>query len=188
MKSTRYEKLGAVDKVEAYQKLATACYDSIFETSDHISGVNNVRHVEKIYDSIRDLFISLGSYNITYLENDRDKFEYLRFYDPDFIYNLDVKNNLHNLFNFTHEEFQWKKSSVSRVVFDKFNVHTEIAREHSTLYMSKVFRIEQPRKQKLVFKDKLNTTYENDISKKRKVFKLHFNINTGTTACLRKEV
>ena len=185
---TRYEKLGAVDKVEAYQKLATACYDSIFETSDHISGVNNVRHVEKIYDSIRDLFISLGSYNITYLENDRDKFEYLRFYDPDFIYNLDVKNNLHNLFNFTHEEFQWKKSSVSRVVFDKFNVHTEIAREHSTLYMSKVFRIEQPRKQKLVFKDKLNTTYENDISKKRKVFKLHFNINTGTTACLRKEV
>ena len=32
------------------------------------------------------------------------------------------------------------------------------------------------------------TTYENDISNKRKVFKLHFNINTGTTACLRKEV
>ena len=39
--------------------------------------------MEKIYISVRDLFIRLCSYNVTYLETDRDQHEYVRILDPD---------------------------------------------------------------------------------------------------------
>ena len=68
-----------------YKKLAELCFDSIFPldkaASDEFLG--NVRNMEKIYISVRDLFIRLCSYNVTYLETDRDQHEYVRILDPD---------------------------------------------------------------------------------------------------------
>ena len=52
------------------------------ETSAEFIG--NIRHMESIYESIVKLFIQLCSYNITYLNTERDVYKYLVIQDPDF--------------------------------------------------------------------------------------------------------
>ena len=80
------EDLGEDFQIDHYKALVSNCFDAIFPldqaTSDEFLG--RFRNIEKIYAAVRDLFISLGSYNITYLETERDKHIYLKYYDPDF--------------------------------------------------------------------------------------------------------
>ena len=75
---------------EIYKKLGELCFDSIFPldkvASDEFLG--NVRNMERIYVSVRDLFIRLCSYNVTYLETDRDKHEYVKIEEPDVLRTL----------------------------------------------------------------------------------------------------
>lgn len=71
------------DTEKLYKKLAEACFDKIFDISlAPGEEINSVRNMEKVYVAIRNLFISLGSYNTTYLETDREQAKYLRIRDP----------------------------------------------------------------------------------------------------------
>ena len=76
----------STDKYTLYEKLAVNCYNSIFDTgaveSDIIATPANM---ETIYTAIRDLFISLGSYNVTYLETVRGAGDTLEIFDCDFL-------------------------------------------------------------------------------------------------------
>ena len=82
-----------------YKKVSQACFDAVFpmdsSTLDEFLGT--LRNMETIYNSVRDLFIKLGSYNITYLEIARDKKEYLQIDDCDIVmanYHHDFSQNL----------------------------------------------------------------------------------------------
>ena len=185
---TTYDAMNEVDQLTAYKKLSLACWDALFNSDISVSGVTNARHLEKIYDSIRDLFIKLGSYNITYLENDRDRNEYIRFEDPDFIYNLYVDHHLHGLFDFILEEYQWSKTMRQSVKFSEFTMHTDLVRDTIRLFIWRKFYIEYYRSRKIVFKNTVTSLHENDIVQKRKIIKLNFKIHTGITRCLQQEV
>jgi hypothetical protein len=64
------------------------CYDTIFDIADGKTGVNTVKKMNAIYDAIRELFIGLCSYNITFIDSERDNVEYLRVEEPDFLVGL----------------------------------------------------------------------------------------------------
>lgn len=85
-----YENGLTKDVQDRYATLALSVFDSLFDTADTNNGTNTVRKLNKIYTAIRNLFISLCSYNVTYLENDRDQFEYLHIEEPDFVWEHDV--------------------------------------------------------------------------------------------------
>lgn len=70
----------------AWNTLGYAVFNALFpvDYTTYYEFIGRVRHMEQIYASIRDLFIQLGSYNITYLENDRDTYRYLRIREPEF--------------------------------------------------------------------------------------------------------
>jgi hypothetical protein len=44
--------------------------------------------MDSIYDAIRNLFISLCSYNITFIDSERDLFNYLHIEEPDVLFGL----------------------------------------------------------------------------------------------------
>lgn len=185
---SNYEDILGNERLNAYKKLSLACWDTLFKSEINISGVTNAIHLEKIYNSIRDLFIKLGSYNITYLENDRDRNEYIRFEDPDFIHNLYADFHLHGLFDFVFEEYQWKKVMRHVLKFSDFLIHTDIVRDVCKLLIKRKYYLEYPRTRKIVFKNKITTLHENSIVQKGKAIKLNFIIYAGTARCLKREV
>lgn len=73
------------NSVEDYANLADACLDALFPLDDATLDefLGSLRNMEKIYASIRDLFVRLCSYNVTYLETDRETRQYLQIDDPD---------------------------------------------------------------------------------------------------------
>lgn len=72
----------------SYRTLSVTIYDTIFNTADSKYGVNTVKKMNSIYDAIRNLFISLCSYNITFIDSERDNIEYLTVEEPDFLVGL----------------------------------------------------------------------------------------------------
>ena len=77
-----------------YNKFCQNCFEALFPMDLSIKEefLGKIRYLDRIYTAIRDLFISLGSYNITYLETDRLRHEYLIFRDPDF-YHVSQENH-----------------------------------------------------------------------------------------------
>lgn len=73
------------DNITDYATLADACISALFPLDDATLDefIGSLRNMEKIYASIRDLFIRLCSYNVTYLETERDTNKYLYVDDPD---------------------------------------------------------------------------------------------------------
>ena len=85
----QYEEIASPDlKCNAYRNLSRMCYDTIFDIADGKTGVNTIKKMNAIYDAIRELFISLCSYNITFIDSERDNVEYLRIEEPDFLIGL----------------------------------------------------------------------------------------------------
>lgn len=74
------------DQQLAWHNLGLAVFNALFpvDYNTYSDFIGAVRRLDEIYTSIRDLFIQLGSYNITYLENDRSYSRYLRIPEPDF--------------------------------------------------------------------------------------------------------
>lgn len=72
----------------SYKTLSMTIYDTIFNTADGKYGVNTVKKMNSIYNAIRNLFISLCSYNITFIDSERDNIEYLTIEEPDFLVGL----------------------------------------------------------------------------------------------------
>lgn len=106
-----------------YGKLAQLCYNAIFPTDKldvkYLSSTNS--NMEVIYRSIRDLFIKLGSYNVFYLETERDRNEYLTFYDPDISFPLDMTIDVMNSFSWTHENYALNVNYKITVEVDDVN-------------------------------------------------------------------
>ena len=85
----QYEEITSPNlKCNAYRNLSRMCYDTIFDIADGKTGVNTIKKMNAIYDAIRELFISLCSYNITFIDSERDNVEYLRIEEPDFLIGL----------------------------------------------------------------------------------------------------
>lgn len=85
----QYEDIVApIAKCNAYRNLSRMCYDTIFDIADGKTGVNTVKKMNAIYDAVRELFIGLCSYNITFVDSERDNVEYLRVEEPDFLVGL----------------------------------------------------------------------------------------------------
>ena len=101
---TEYDSLEHEAQCNAYKTLSMVCYDGIFDTADGKTGVNTIRKMDSIYDAIRDLFISLCSYNITFIDAKRDVVEYLTVEEPDFIVGLNTN------------EFYGKEGSVFNLI------------------------------------------------------------------------
>lgn len=72
--------------LSVWDGLGASIFDALFPINynKYSEFIGIIRNLEQIYASIRDLFIQLGSYNITYLENERDAYSYLRIPEPDF--------------------------------------------------------------------------------------------------------
>jgi hypothetical protein len=83
-----YEKSGDISSYDLFAHMAVASYDALFNTAEN---TNTVRRLSKIYNAVRDLFISLCSYNVTYLDSDRTTKEYLKIDDPDFLIGITEK-------------------------------------------------------------------------------------------------
>ena len=85
----QYEEITSPNlKCNAYRNLSRMCYDTIFDIADGKTGVNTIKKMNAIYDAIRELFISLCSYSITFIDSERDNVEYLRIEEPDFLIGL----------------------------------------------------------------------------------------------------
>lgn len=74
------------DQDRAWENLNQAIFDALFpiDYEKYKEFMGDIRYLENIYVSIRDLFIQLGSYNITYLETDRTSYRYMRIREPEF--------------------------------------------------------------------------------------------------------
>lgn len=90
-----------------YGKLAKTCFDALLPTAnlDLEQFVGSTRSMENVYRAIRDLFIQLGSYNVFYLETERDRNEYITFYEPDISFPLSMDMEMDDIFSWTHENY-----------------------------------------------------------------------------------
>lgn len=82
-----YDAQGEKERIESYQDLVSRCFYALcpLDNLDGEDAVFSPTAMEKVYIAVRNLFISLGSYNVTYLETDRDKYWYVKVPDPDYV-------------------------------------------------------------------------------------------------------
>lgn len=103
--ATLFEVYDTIDDEEeatqAFASLGNACYDALFPMTGTYAEefVSTSGNMERIYEAIRDLFIKLGSYNITYLENEREQRQYLYVHDPVVVMFATYEYTVDNLFN-----------------------------------------------------------------------------------------
>lgn len=101
-------------KSEAYQNLVSLCYNALFpfDELDPDDALYQEQSTEKIYTAVRDLFISLGSYNVVYLETDRDKCWNLKIRDPDYVLNVETDYTFNNIFYIIQEDYEYDFHTV----------------------------------------------------------------------------
>lgn len=181
---TTYEQLTTSARIEAYKHLAVTCFNAIFETDESVDGATNLKRIEKIYTSIRDLFIQLCSYNITYLEADREVSEYIRFRDPDFIINLKAKYNYDNFFDFVVPDYDFIRKDKTFIGVIKVNYDNNIVRSNYATVIDTTrdigFDIDLKYKLHKTDRSLANT----DIKCKSQRIHLNFKINIDNTIAL----
>ena len=103
-----YENLGNND--EYYTTLASRCVDVLFplDVTANTEFVSILQNMETIYASVRDLFIQLCSYNITFLETERTMNWYLPYHDPDVMYPGDVTYTLDHIWYLVYPPLDFK--------------------------------------------------------------------------------
>lgn len=178
-----YETAHEGEIMSNYRTLGALCFDKIFETSESVTGSTNLKRVERIYNSVKNLFIQLGSYNITYLDNNRDNFEYIKNYDPDIIINLKGKFNYENKFDFVYEDYLLKHKCVTNTDIPTKTVDTGFERVTNNTLISQDLDIEYPYTRKIVSKNTIYNVVDPESSVKHEVIKLKFKINCGAVSC-----
>lgn len=105
------------DQEGAWTDLEKSIFDALFpiDYSKYKEFMGDIRYLENIYVSIRNLFIQLGSYNITYLETDRAEYKYMRIREPEFY----TANTLYDMDNF------WALV-IEAMIFIKMKGHSTI--------------------------------------------------------------
>lgn len=88
------------DQMELYKKLAENCFDALFPipSGNNDWFVGTTKTMDNLYSSIRKLFTQLISYNVTFLETDRDTEEYLHLTDPFLLPNKNFEYTTNNSF------------------------------------------------------------------------------------------
>ena len=84
---TAYDQIEDEDeRLSKYENLSNNIFDTIFtvDTEKYPEFRSQMRNIERIYTSIRNLFIQLCSYNVVYLETARDKYSYMKILEYDF--------------------------------------------------------------------------------------------------------
>lgn len=106
------------DKESAWTNVEKAIFDALFpiDYSKYKEFMGDIRYLENIYVSIRNLFIQLGSYNITYLETDRAEYRYLRIREPEF-YNSRTTYDMDNFWTLVIESLVFLKMKGRSTVF-----------------------------------------------------------------------
>lgn len=166
--------------MELYKKLSQVCFDLMFPLDDSTSDefMGSVRNMERIYTSVRDLFIQLGSYNITYLENERETSEYLRFYDPDFVTNLDTTFTFDGVWDRMHPDMYFSgwfggfpgvnlspKAYIRQDIFiPEFQVETTFTGQTSAVATQQEMELSLPTKQEDTWKMKRATSVDAILS------------------------
>lgn len=176
-----YEGLTEQARIESYKRLASICFDAIFGTEESVDGATNVKRIEKIYTSIRDLFIQLCSYNITYLEADREVSDYIRFRDPDFVMQLKTVYNYDSFFNLINQNLIFNHKDIIDIGAKNFEFDNHLVRTNNdvTIKDKRNFGFDIHKKYKTVKNE--NLIVENDISQKTNTIHLNFKINIGNT-------
>lgn len=178
-----YENSRETEIMSNYRTLAALCFDKIFETDESVTGSTNLKRVERIYNSVKNLFIQLGSYNITYLDNNRDNCEYIKNYDPDIIINLKGKFNYENKFDFVYEDYLFTQKSKINTDIPSKKIDLGFDRTTNNTLINQDLDIEYPRDRKIISKNTIYNVVEPESSVKHKVIKLKFNINCGAVSC-----
>ena len=185
-----YEHLTDTARTQAYAKLAVTCFNAIFETEEGVDGATNLRRMERIYSSIRDLFIQLCSYNITYLEADRETSDYIRFRDPDFVINskIDYIFNNATTFNLILSDFIFNNKNglvtrrdVNDIALKDLNIEHHVVRDKIENLIDKIFNIKFDIKKNITHIIKQNNIVNNDIEKNKQIINLNFKLNIGNS-------
>lgn len=176
-----YEGLTSQSKIQAYSKLAVSCFNAIFETEESVDGATNLRRIERIYTSIRDLFINLCSYNITYLEADREVSDYIRVRDPDFVTNLRTVYNYKdfNAFTTVLSDFKFRHKDIDNIALDNLDTEYHVVRNNDYIKLNKKFDFGYNIQKTIVNEINNNAIVETDIAENKQVINLNFKLDIG---------
>lgn len=180
-----YESLS--DKDTLYNNLAAACFDALFPLTDVMLDefVGTLRSMETIYNSVRDLFIQLCSYNVTFLETERDRNYYLNYRDPDFVAPTEVLIHAGNIFDFIKEEYDLRYEITStlnkkQIPYD-INISQSIEGGHETIY-SQDLRVDYLLKHELQYEMKHPTVVNKITTSMDPVVYVKFRVNADAVS------
>ena len=178
-----------------YRTLAMTIYDTIFNIADGKYGTNTVRKMNSIYDAIRGLFISLCSYNITFIDSERDNIEYLTVEEPDFLVGLYTKETLQksaSYFNLiitilaylSGDHFKYKLN----MPLNDIEVYYTTNIDKVILNLYKEICIDFYREFKMVYRLPVTKTVYHDATEKSNTISMKFVLHTGIDkSCTRIE-
>ena len=169
-----------------YKNLSMLCYNTIFDMENSSTGINTIRKMDSIYDAVRDLFISLCSYNVTFIDAARELRNYLNIEEPDFLIGLhtDEDNYLEgSYFNLLLDDIEyltrdkWKCELTTRLhdIEHSLNVSYEstlinmFIQIYFDISCSILYNIEEQR----------TTTIGVDIDQQDTEIVYNFNLHTG---------
>ena len=178
---TAYENLTDQARVDSYKRLASICFDAVFGTEESVDGATNVKRIERIYTSIRDLFIQLCSYNITYLEADREVSDYIRFRDPDFVTQLKTVYTYDGLFNIVNQNLNFNHQDVIDISTKKLKFDNQLIKSEDVVYIKDYRNFGFDIHKKYQTKKYDSSIVNNDIKQKSNTVHLNFKINIGNT-------
>lgn len=173
-------------KGTTYKTLAMTIYDTIFNIADGKYGTNTVRKMNSIYGAIRGLFISLCSYNITFIDSERDNVEYLTVEEPDFLVGVYTKETLQksaSYFNLiinilaylSGDRFKYKLNMPLNDIEVYYT--TNIGKVILDLY--KEIYIDFYRKFKMVYRLPVTEILYHDATEKSNTIRMKFVLHTG---------
>ena len=151
--------------------------------------------MNSIYDAIRGLFISLCSYNITFIDSERDNVEYLTVEEPDFLIGLYTKETLQKSASY----FNLIINIIAYLSGDHFKYKlniplNDIELEYTTnidkviLNLYKEIFIDFYRKFKMVYRLPVTKILYHDATEKSNTIRMKFVLHTGMDkSCTRIE-
>ena len=175
------------DKDTYFNTLATACFDALFPLTEVMLDefVGTLRNLEAIYNSVRDLFIQLCSYNVTFLETERERNYYLNYRDPDFVAPTEVLCHAEHLFDFVKEDYDLRYKMINYLNRKKLIYDVQITPGGTglseTVYNKKL-RVEYLLKHKLQYEMKHPTVVDNITVKGDPVVYVKFKVNADAVS------
>ena len=175
------------DKDNYFTNLATVCFDTLFPLTEVMLDefVGTLRNLETIYNSVRDLFIQLCSYNVTFLETERDRNYYLNYRDPDFVAPTEVLYYAEHLLDFVKDDYNLRYKMINYLNRKNLIYDVRINQGSTGLsvaYYPRKLNIEYLLKHKLQYEMKHSTVTNKVSIKSDPVIYVKFKINTDAVS------